>query len=109
MNRNHLWKLLLILFVVAFSLFVSYPPTGRNILEVFQEESLPTKRDANFTNILQRAQQLEKKTTNRAPFAILKDAVGTNEIARYFPYAVQDEKNPTSAVLYPLQQVAAGN
>src|ERR1043166_246097 len=106
MNRNHLWKLFLIVFVVAWSAFEIYPPNGRSILDVFQEEGSP--RDATFTNILQRAQELQKENPNRSLFADLKDAVGTNEIARYFPFDVKGEKNPTSVVLYRLQQEAAG-
>src|ERR1043166_3957544 len=106
MNRNHLWKLFLIVFVVAWSAFEIYPPNGRSILDVFQEEG--SRRDATFTNILQRAQELQKENPNRSLFADLKDAVGTNEIARYFPFDVKGEKNPTSVVLFSLQLEAAG-
>ncbi len=108
MNRNHLWKLLLILFVVAWSGFEIYPPNAQNIVDVFQEEAGMVKRDAAFTNILERARQIQKENTNRPPFAILKEAVGTNDIARYFPFDVTGEKEPNSAVLYRLQQEAAG-
>src|SRR5438270_328000 len=106
MNQNHLWKLLLILFVVAWSAFEIYPPSGQNVIEVFKEEAI--KKDATFTNILERAQQLQKESTNRPPFAILKEAVGTNDISGYFPFDVKGEKDPTSAALYRLQQDAAG-
>jgi len=106
MNRNHLWKFLLIVFVVAWSAFEIYPPKGRNVVDVFTEEAV--KRDATFTNILERAQQLQKENTNRPPFAILKEAVGTNDLARYFPFDVRGEKDPNTAVLYRLQQEAAG-
>jgi len=106
MNRNHLWKLLLIVFVVAWSAFEIYPPNGLNIIEVFNEEA--SKKDATFTNILDRARSIQKENTNRPPFAALKEAVGTNDVARYFPFDVKGEKNPSSAVLYHLQQEAAG-
>src|SRR5258708_540618 len=106
MNRNHLWKLLLIAFVVAWSAFETYPPNGRNIIEVFQEEA--SKKDAAFSNIVERAQAIQKENTNRPPFAVLKEAVGTNAIAHYFPFDVKGEKNPTGAVLTHLQQEAAG-
>src|SRR5438067_4454714 len=104
MNRNHLWKFLIIVFVVAWSAFEIYPPTGRNIIEVFNEEG--ARKDANFTNIVQRAQQLQKENTNLTAFAALKQAVGTNEIARYFPIDVKGEKDPISATLYRIQQDA---
>src|SRR5438105_13980854 len=106
MNRNHLWKLLIIVFVVAWSAFEIYPPTGRNVIEVFNEEA--ARKDANLSNIVARAQQLQKENTNLTAFAALKQAADTNEIARYFPFDVKGEKDPTSAVLYRIQQDAAG-
>ena len=106
MNRNHLWKFLLIVFVVAWSAYEVYPPSGRNIIEVFKEEA--GKKDATFSNIVERAQQLAKQNTNATLFADLKEAVGTNDIGRYFPYDVKGEKDPNTAVLYRLQQESAG-
>ena len=106
MNRNHLWKLLIIVFVVAWSAFEMYPPTARNIIEVFKEEA--QRKDPAFTNIVERAQQLQKEAPTRPLFSDLKEAVGTNDIAHYFPYDVKGEKEKTTAVLYHLQQVAAG-
>src|SRR5438874_1108106 len=104
MNRNHLWKLLLIVFVVAWSAFETYPPNGRNIIEVFKEEA--SRTDAAFSNIVQTAYQIQKENPKRPAFAALKEAVGTNDIARYFPFDVKGEKNPGTAVLYHLQQEA---
>ena len=37
MNRTHLWKLLLILFIVGWALTAMWPPKGRPLIEVFQE------------------------------------------------------------------------
>ena len=91
---------------MAWALFEIYPPTGRSVLEVFQEQA--QKRDAAFTNILQRAQELEKELPGRT-YANLKDAVGTNDITRYFPqFTAKGEKDPNSYVLHRLQQTAAG-
>ena len=63
MNRNHLWKLLIIIFVIAWSAFEIYPPTGMSIIEVFREEGI--KKDSTFSNIVERAQQLQKENPNR--------------------------------------------
>ncbi len=73
---------------------------------MFNEEAV--KRDATLTNIIEGAEQLQKENTNRPPFAVLKEAVGTNDLARYFPFDVRGEKDQTSAILYRLQQEAAG-
>jgi len=45
---------------VGWSLYELYPPTNRNLLMVFRE--LAEKKDATFTNILERAQELQKKS-----------------------------------------------
>ncbi len=106
MNQNHLWKFLIIVFVIVWSVFETYPPTGRNIIEVFKEDA--GKRDAAFTNILEAAQGIQKENTNRTAFAVLKEAVGTNDLTRYFPFDVKGEQDATSAILYRLQQEASG-
>jgi len=106
MKRSHLWKLLLTIFIVAWAAFEIYPPKGRSVLEVFKERA--QKPDATFTNILERAHELEKELPGRT-YANLKEAVGTNDITRYFPqFNAKGEKDPSSYVLHRLQQTAAG-
>ena len=58
MNRSHLWKLLLTIFIVTWAVFEIYPPTGRSVVEVFKEQA--RTRDATFTNILQRVEEMER-------------------------------------------------
>ena len=106
MNRNLLWKSLLVVFVVGWSLWEIYPPSSRNLITEFQEKAF--KRDADFTNIVQRAKALEAERSNRT-FANLRDALGTNDITRYFPqYAAQAQRDPNYHVLNQLQREAAG-
>src|SRR6266511_3197746 len=106
MNQKHLWRLLLIVFVVVWSIFELTPPSGRDLLQHFQERA--SGRDAAFSNIVQQAQALQK-TNAAGAYANLKAAIGTNEIARYFrDINVKGEKNPTSFVLNRLQREAAG-
>jgi SecD/SecF fusion protein len=65
-------------------------------------------RDATFSEILTRAQDLQKERPDRA-FANLQTAIGTNDITRYFPFFnVKAELDPTKAVLNRLQREAAG-
>jgi SecD/SecF fusion protein len=106
MNRKHFWKLLLILFVVGWSLYEVYPPRGKNLLEVFKKEA--RVRDATYSNVVARAEELEKEFPGRA-FGNLKEAVGTNNIAPNFPqFSVKAQRDPSSHVLNRLQQHAAG-
>jgi len=106
MSRN-LWKLSLILFILAWSLWELYPPTSRNLIQVFRDQA-ETSSDTNFIAIVNRAIELEKQNTNQA-FKALKTAVGTNDLARYFPALVEEgETDVNQGILNRIQQKAAG-
>ncbi|MEO8427144.1 MAG: protein translocase subunit SecD, partial [Verrucomicrobiota bacterium] len=112
MKHKNLW-LSLVIFVVAFSLWSIYPPTDRDLIEVFRDRAAVT--DTNFTAIVEEATNLQKQYPDR-PFDNLLAAIGkrekelgTNGIARYFPtFEIPVGKDPTRTVLYRLQQEAAG-
>ena len=104
-QRNR-WRLILVLAVIAWSLFEMYPPVGRSLARQFQ--AMAIRKDATFTAIMERQQSLQRERPER-PFANLAEAVGTNDLTRYFPaFAVKDEPNATRAILNRLQQQAAG-
>src|SRR5438034_838535 len=106
MKRNNPWKWLLVVFIVAWSLWEIYPPTNRDLIEEFKGRAVNT--DTNFTATLNRAQQLQQQAPTRA-FANLAEAVGTNDISRYFPFVnVATETDPTLAILHRLQRDALG-
>jgi len=107
MNRNIGTRVTLILIVLAFAIYELYPPNDRPLLEVFKERALV--RDAAFTNILAKVEALQKDRPARA-YGNLQEAIGTNDITRYFPYfeAAKTEPNPTGYVLNRLQKEAAG-
>ena len=106
MKRKNLWKWLLVIFIVAWSLWEIYPPTNRDLVEEFKSRAVNT--DTNFTAILDRVQSLEKQAPGRA-FANLLEAIGTNDISRYFPFVnVASETEPTLAILHRVQRDALG-
>ena len=105
MNRNHFWKLVLILLVLTWSVWELYPPTNRNLIGVFEEEAI--HRDTNFTAIVARACELDKTRPNQT-FNNLREAIGTNDATHYFPFRIVAETDPTRAVLNRIQQRAAG-
>src|SRR5258708_5203107 len=108
MNRNHLWKFLLIVFILVWALFEASPPVGRNVIDVFQERVAREKKDSAYSNIVARARELQKQMPDRA-FGNLKEAVGTNEITRYFPFIdVNGQKDPSGFILNRVQRDAAG-
>ncbi len=105
MKNKGFWKTLVIL-AVAWALWESYPPSGRDLLQVFQEQA--QSRDTNFTAIVTRATALQKEFPERA-YGNLFTAVGTNDIKRYFPaWKTPVNEDPTRVILNRVQQKAAG-
>jgi SecD/SecF fusion protein len=105
MNRGHLYKLLLIVFIIAWSMYSVYPPEGRDLVQVFKEKS--GKPDATYTNILTELKKLEAANPGRS-YGNLYTAIGTNDITRYFDYDVKGEKDTKSYILNRLQREASG-
>src|SRR5262249_51543905 len=106
MNRNNVWRFVLVMLVVVWSLYELYPPKGRSLLLTFRDRAV--NRDAAFNGIVQKAQALEKAAPDR-PYDNLVEAVGTNDINRYFPfYEAKNEAHPTTYILNRVQREAAG-
>src|SRR3989441_3870786 len=108
MKRKNVWKSMLVVFVMAWAFWEINPPTPRDLIEEFQSQAVNT--DTNFSAILQRARELQKQAqTPGQAFASLHEAIGTNNITRYFQFAnVAAEEDPTLAILHRLQRDAAG-
>jgi len=85
-----------------------YPPSPRDLAETFGNNAAPGRRDAAFSDIMKRAQALQTEKPDQG-FTNLREAIGTNDITKYFPqFDVREEKNPTFAILNRLQRKAAG-
>src|SRR5262245_47290639 len=111
MNRNHFWKLCLILFVLVWSVYEMYPPTSRDLVEFFGNNAVrASQNDPTFKAIVARAQALQLERKDQA-YNNLRDAIGTNDITRFFAHIAPDaakEPNPTVTILNELQRRAAG-
>jgi SecD/SecF fusion protein len=106
MNRKHLWRLILIALIVLWSLYETYPPTNRDLVQFFRQRAV--KRDATFATIFLSAEKLQKARPDLA-YENLQDAIGTNDITLYFPFFdTKDEAHPTTYILNRLQREAAG-
>jgi SecD/SecF fusion protein len=105
MNRNNFWRLMIVLAVMAWSLYEIYPPRGRDLLEVFRETAI-NRGDTNFTAIVQKAAALNRAAPDKA-YENLKEAVGTNDLTKYFPEA-KNQASPTTYALNLVQRKAAG-
>src|SRR5215831_14411488 len=107
MNRNNVWRFALVLLVVLWSFYELYPPKGKDLVQYFREHAVST-RDGSFSNIVARVQALQK-TAPEKQYDNLVEAIGTNDITRYFPfYEAKNEENPTRYILNRLQREAAG-
>lgn len=56
MNRNHLWRFILIVLIVLWSLYEVYPPTNRDLVQYFREKAV--RQDDTFRKIVAEAQVL---------------------------------------------------
>ncbi len=106
MNRNNFWRFVFVLLVLLWSAYEIYPPTSRNLVVYFREKAVD--RDATFTSIYTKAQELQKTAPERA-YENLATAIGTNDITRYFPFFLaKNELHPTTFILNRLQRDSAG-
>src|SRR5260370_18379461 len=97
MNRNYFSKVLLIGLILVWSIYEMYPPTARDLVQVFRERAV--NRDTNFVAIVERAQAQEKIRPER-PYADLLEAIGTTDISRYFQFPEpQNDPSPNPPVL----------
>ena len=107
MKRNNLWRALIVLFVLAWSVVELYPPKPRDLIAEF--ESRAVSPDTNFTAIVTTARDARAKQPDRTDFAVLKDAISTNDITKYFPFVtIPAGANPRSTILNRLQKDSAG-
>jgi SecD/SecF fusion protein len=87
-------------------LYELYPPQGRDLVVFFREKAI--NRDPTFTALYQKAQALQKAVPEK-PYDNLAEAIGTNDITRYFPaFGAKEQLRPTSYILNRLQREAAG-
>ena len=106
MNKNDRWKFLLVIAIVVWALLQVYPPTARDLIQEFSNHA--GNQDATFSNIVAQAEQLQKSGTN-SEFANLREAVGTNDIQKYFGYSeATNEVDPTTYILNQIQRESSG-
>jgi SecD/SecF fusion protein len=108
MNRNNLWRFILVILIVAWAIFEAYPPTNQDLIQVFRKNA--SRVDATFGDIVAKAEELSQKRPDRQ-YANLLEAIGTNDITRYFPQFTNSpaaRARPTTAILNAVQHDAIG-
>ena len=82
MNRTHLWKFLVIVFVVCWAIYEGTPPVKGDLLAHFDQQA--SNKDDTFNAILEQARAAYAAPDNKATdYAVLKTAIGTNRIAHF--------------------------
>ena len=88
--------------VIGWCFYEFYPPRGMNLVLYFRERAV--NHDTNFTAIVQKAMTLDKSAPEKT-YDNLLEAIGTNDITRYFPfYDAKKEEQPTPYILKRLQR-----
>src|SRR6185312_5401449 len=106
MNRNNLWRFILVVLIVAWAAFEIYPPTNRPLIQVFRENARGA--DETLGKIIQHAEELSKTNVDHE-YLSLREAIGTNDITSYFPqFTKVGVANPTTTILNAVQREAAG-
>ena len=75
---------MIILGIVAWSIVEMYPPTNRDLVPFFRDRAV--NRDARFATIFARAQEFGKSRPDQG-YENVQEAVGTNDLNRYFPFS----------------------
>ncbi len=107
MTRKNFWQLAAILLVLLLFVPFIFPPRGHDFTQDFLAQA--KNRDAAFSNLVERFTAMQKTNAGRA-YGNLKEAIGTNDLMKYFPQytAAKNEKNPNGYILSRLQRGAAG-
>ena len=106
MKSNDFWKFILVVAIICWSFFEIYPPTSQDLVQQF--ESRAVNRDATFKDIVTKLEPLVKTAPNRE-FTDLQEAIGTNNIEKYFPFITAKNKtDPNTFILNQLQRDASG-
>src|SRR5437867_4258158 len=109
--KNKTFWFLFTLFIVTWSLYELYPPTSRNLIDVFEEQAHNTNTNLPPAVALEQlkkmgteARRLEQDKPGRT-YSNLREAIGTNVITNYFAYVnVATQRDPTQAILNQLQR-----
>ncbi len=107
MKQQFFWRFVFFVCLpLGLALYFMYPPTSRDLVQVFQERARGA--DATFSNIVYQARELQKAHPDRA-YRNLQTAIGTNDISRYFlMFPAKNELYPTTYILNRLQREASG-
>jgi len=106
MKQNNLNWFIVVICIVLWSVYEVYPPTTRDLVAEFASRG--QNQDAAFKQIVTQATEIQKAGTNTT-FAALQEAIGTNDLLKYFPnFNASNQVRPNLYILNRLQRSVAG-
>ena len=107
MKQNNRWRFILVILIVAWSLYEIYPPTSRDLVQEFASRA--ENPDATFTNILQRLAPLQTAAAGPASSPTCrKPSARTTSRNIFRSSRAKNELYPTTFILNQIQRDASG-
>ena len=98
-------RLAIILLATTWAVFELYPPTGRDLIDVFQDQAI--KRGPAFDKMVAEARKLRGDRAELG-FDSLKQASANVALTNYFPVPRGEHRDLNRAILNQIQRAAAG-
>ncbi|MCX6909583.1 MAG: protein translocase subunit SecD [Verrucomicrobia bacterium] len=108
MQQSIIKRIILILAIVAASLYALWPPTDQNLIATFEKTA--TQKDEAFAKLMEVVRKAQAAQPERA-YANLRSQVEEQKIdlTKYFPhFAKKDSKTPNLDILARVQKLNAG-
>jgi len=108
MQQSIIKRIILILVIVAASLYALWPPTDQNLIATFDKTA--TQKDEAFTKLMEAVRKAQAAQPERA-YANLRSQVEEQktDLTKYFPrFAKKDSKTPNLDILARVQKLNAG-
>jgi SecD/SecF fusion protein len=112
MKQNNLGRFILVLVILAWSLLEMYPLKSGDLIVAFKARANPPAGNntlsAQYSLILSNIDVLQKTGTN-SEYAVLQQAIGTNDIQPYFPgINAKNQLDPKTYILNRIQHSTLG-
>jgi len=106
MKHNNSGRFILVVVIVLWALWEMYPLRSSDLIQAFKARA--SKPDAAYAAIVTNIDLLQKTGTN-SEYAVLLQAIGTNDIQPYFPgISTKNQNNPTTFILNRVQRSTLG-
>ena len=106
--QSKLWRFVIVAVVVGWAISEWYPPTSRDMLDVFEERA--NAKDETFAGILKQARDLKAGQGADLTFDQWEKVIGGTDLARYFtaPPGLKADSDTNRVILRNIERAASG-